>query len=209
MATKKKDENDVKDIVVKLNLRKVTVPIVGTNQLIVSRFDEKCKQEIAEAAPGKLKQGKGKKAVDSPEDQYKRSIYYLSDGKRYGFPAVAFKAAMVRAGKELYDMPMMRTKMLIRVIADDPETGYVEIHGKPEMREDMVRVGGINKVACPRYRAAFPVWSANLTIEYLEDAISEEQIVGLVGAAGFCCGIGEWRPEKANSGSFGTWTVNR
>ena len=208
MATKKK-ENDVKDIVVKLNLRKVTVPIVGTNHLIMSRFDEKSKQEIAESAPGKLKQGKGKKAVDSPEEQYKNSIYYLADGKRYGFPAVAFKAAMIRAGKELYDMAMMRTKMLIRVIADDPETGYVEIHGTPEMREDMVRVGGINKTSCPRYRADFPVWSANLVIEYLEDCISEEQIVGLVAAAGFCCGIGEWRPEKANSGSFGTWTVSR
>ena len=208
MATKKK-ENDVKDIVVKLNLRKVTVPIVGTNHLIMSRFDEKSKQEIAESAPGKLKQGKGKKAVDSPEEQYKNSIYYLADGKRYGFPAVAFKAAMIRAGKELYDMAMMRTKMLIRVIADDPETGYVEIHGTPEMREDMIRVGGINKTSCPRFRADFPVWSANLVIEYLEDCISEEQIVGLVAAAGFCCGIGEWRPEKANSGSFGTWTVSR
>lgn len=79
MATKKSTENEVKDINVSLNLKTIQIPIRGIAPLIVSRFDEKSKQQIEESAPGKLKQG-SKKKVTSPEEQYEKSIYYLSDG---------------------------------------------------------------------------------------------------------------------------------
>ena len=75
------------------------------------------------------------------------------------------------------------------------------------MREDMVRVGGIQKVAAPRYRAEFPSWSAVITIKFLEDVITESELIGLLNTAGFTCGVGEWRPEKSNSGSFGLFRV--
>lgn len=206
MATaKKKAEPEVKEINVSLELNIITIPIKGIAPLIVSRFDEKSKTQIAESAPGKAKQGK--KKVDTPEEQYEKSVYYLSDGKTCGFPAVAFKAAMVRAAQVVYDMPMVRTRTLFRVLADDPNTGMVKINGEHRMREDMVRVGTMTKVAAPRYRAEFPEWSATLTIQYITDAISEEQIAAIVNAAGFCCGVGEWRPEKSNSGSFGLFQV--
>ena len=96
---------------------------------------------------------------------------------------------------------------MFRVLADDPDTGLVEIVGDHRMREDMVRVGTMTKVASPRYRAEFPHWSANITIQFLADVISEEEIVGILNAAGFTCGVGEWRPEKAASGSFGMFQV--
>ena len=204
MATKK-TESEVSNMEFNLRKNTVTIPIEGIAPLIVSRFDEKCKTEIAEKAPGKLKQGK--KKVEDPEEQYKKSLYYLSDKKRTGFPAVAFKAAMVRAAQVIYDMQMVRTRTLFRVLADDPDTGLVEILGEHRMREDMVRVGAMTKVASPRYRAEYPKWSANITIEYVEDALTEQQIVGLLNAAGFACGVGEWRPEKSNSGSFGLFEV--
>lgn len=203
MATKK--EAEVKDIKVSLELKTMRIPIEGIAPLIVSRFDEKSKRQIEESAPGKLKQGK--KKVDEPEEQYLRSLYVLSDGKRTGFPARAFKAAMVRAGKEIYNMPMVSCRSYFRVIADDAATDLVEIHGEHKMREDMVRVGGVQKTASPRYRACYPEWSACLTIQYVAGTINEEQIVGLVNTAGFCCGVGEWRPEKSNSGSFGLFRV--
>ncbi|MBQ2526821.1 MAG: hypothetical protein II542_08245, partial [Bacteroidales bacterium] len=111
------------------------------------------------------------------------------------------------AASVVYGRIMTTTKMMFKVIADDPVTNLVRIYGEHRMRNDMVRVGTINKIASPRYRAEFPVWSANITIEFLEDVIKEEEIVGILNAAGFCCGIGEWRPEKAASGSFGTFTV--
>ena len=130
----------------------------------------------------------------------------MSDG-RAGFPAVAFKAAMVRAAQVVYDMQMVKTRTLFHVLADDPDTGLVEIDGEHRMREDMVRVGAMTKVASPRFRAEVPKWKAVITIRYVEDALTEDQIIGLLNAAGFCCGVGEWRPEKSNSGSFGLFHV--
>ena len=209
MATKKKTENEEKNITVSLNLKTVSIPIESISPLIVSRFDEKSKQQIAEigeAAKG-LKQGGKKKNITDPEEQYRKSIYYFADGKTTGFPAVAFKAAMVRAAQVVYGRVMTTTKMMFRVIADDPDSGLVKINGEHRMREDMVRVGGIQKVAAPRARAEFPVWNAVITVQFLADVISEEEIIGILNAAGFTCGVGEWRPEKAASGSFGMFRV--
>ena len=209
MATKKTKEEEVKKISVSLNLKTISVPIEGVSPLIMSRFDEKSKQQIEEIGKAEkgLKQGGKKKNIIDPEEQYEKSIYYLSDGETCGFPAVAFKAAMVRAAQVVYGRVMTTTKMMFRVIADDIETGLVAIHGEHRIREDMVRVGTINKVAAPRYRAEFPHWSANITIQFLADVITEEEIIGILNAAGFTCGVGEWRPEKAASGSFGMFRV--
>ncbi len=208
MATKVKKE-ETKDISVSLNIKQIKVHIVGVAPLIVSRFDEKSKQQIEESgkADKGLKQGGKKKNIADPQEQYEKSIYYFADGKTYGFPAVAFKAAMVTAAYRTYGRPQTTTRSAFHIVADDPATGLVKLEGKPQMREDMVRVGGIQKVASPRYRAEFPVWSATLTINFLADVISEEDIVGLANAAGFTCGVGEWRPEKSNSGSFGLFQV--
>lgn len=208
-TTKKAKENEVKDIVVELNLKTISIPIVGVAPLIVSRFDEKSKQQIEEIGQVEqgLKQGGKKKNIANPQEQYEKSIYYFADGKTCGFPAVAFKAAMVTAAYRTYKMPQTTTRSAFHVIADDMTTGLVKINGDHRMREDMVRVGGINKVASPRYRAEFPSWSATITIQFLEDVISEAQLIGLLNTAGFTCGVGEWRPEKSNSGSFGLFRV--
>lgn len=209
MATATKKTDEVKDIITELNLKTITFGIEGISPLIVSRFDEKSKQQIEEIGKVEqgLKQGGKKKKIADPQEQYEKSIYYLSDGKTCGFPAVAFKAAMVTAAYRTYKMPMTTTRSAFHVLADDPATGLVRITGEHRMREDMVRVGGIQKVASPRYRAEFPVWGATLTIQFLADVISEKQIIGLANAAGFTCGVGEWRPEKSNSGSFGLFRV--
>lgn len=206
-TTKKAAEAEVKEIIVKLNLKTIRVPIEGIAPLIVSRFDEKSRQQIEESGQEGLKQGGKRKNIVPPDEQYRKSIYYFDDGETCGFPAVAFKAAMVTAAYRTYGRPQTVTRSAFHVIADDPVTGLVKINGKHRMREDMVRVGGINKVASPRYRAEFPSWSAVLNIQFLEDVISEKEIVGLVSASGFTCGVGEWRPEKSNSGSFGLFRV--
>ncbi len=206
MATKKTTEQ-VKDITVKLNLKTIQVPIEGIAPLIVSRFDPKSIRQIEESGKEGLKQGGKKKHIETPEEQYESSLYYFADGKTCGLPAVTFKSAMVTAGYRTYGRPMTVTRSSFHVLVDDPETGLVRINGEHRMRRDMVRVGGAAKTAAPRYRAEFPVWSAVLTIRFLEDVITEEEIVGLIAAAGFTCGVGEWRPEKCNSGSFGMFKV--
>ena len=205
MATKKKVENtQEKEVNVSLNLKTISVPIRGISPLIVSRFDTKSQQEIIDKAPGKAKQGK---KMRTPEEEYLDSLYLMSDGKTPCFPARGFKAAMVRAAQVVYGCQMVKVRTLFRVIGDDENGDLVKINGTHRMRQDMVRVGTINKTAAPRYRAEFPEWSANLTIQYIADAISEEQIISYLNAAGFTCGVGEWRPEKSNSGSYGLFQV--
>ena len=209
MAKKATTKEAEKEIIVSLNIKTVKVPIVGVSPLIVSRFDEKSKQQIDEIgkADTGLKQGGKKKNISDPKDQYERSLYYFADGKTCGFPAVAFKAAMVTGAYRAYGKPQTISQFSFHVIADDPATGLVKINGEHVMREDMVRVGTINKVASPRYRACFPSWSAVLTIQFLADSFTESDIANIVNAAGFGCGVGEWRPEKAKSGSFGLFRV--
>lgn len=199
MAKKKKEEAAPQELNLKFELATVTIPVKGKTSLIMSRFSEKAKQQIQEigAAESGIKQGGKKKNIISPEDQYANSIHYMSDGVRYGFPAIGFKAAMVDAAYRVYGRKMTDMKAFFYVNADDGD--LVEIHGTPRMREDMVRVGGMTKVAAPRYRAEFPDWSANVTITYVVGAITEKELATYLQASGTCCGVGEWRPEKGGS----------
>lgn len=89
---------------------------------------------------------------------------------------------------------------------DSDENGLVEIHSDiPVMREDMVKIGMGG--ADIRYRGEFRNWWANLTISYTESGgFSLENIVNVINAGGFFCGIGEWRPER--DGSFGKYHVS-
>ena len=79
------------------------------------------------------------------------------------------------------------------------------IEGIPEMREDMVQIGGMSKVADIRYRPEFKQWKTTLTIKYNKSAITPEQIMNLLNYGGFANGVGEWRPSR--DGSFGTFHV--
>lgn len=140
MATKKTTEEKQK-VITTISIAEISIPIVGTSPLIVSRFDEKSKQQIEESGKTGLKQGGKKKNIISPEEQYEKSIYYLSDGKRYGFPAVAFKAAMVTAAKRAYNRDMTDTRCAFHVVADDPVTGLVEIKGSARHRAERLSLG--------------------------------------------------------------------
>ena len=127
MATKKKEEE--KEIKVALNLKTITIPIRGTAPLIVSRFDDKSVRQMIEngKADKGLKQGGKKKNIADPKEDYENSIYYFSDNKTCGFPAGAFKSAMVRAASVVYGKTMTTTKMMFKVVADDLATNLVRI----------------------------------------------------------------------------------
>lgn len=183
-----------------LDFREVTFKIVGIAPLIVNRFSEKAKQMMLDKQTQKATKGK---VAKNPEEQFKQSIYYFPNGKDTGFPAVGFKAAMTRAGK-LLGLPMTDTRGKFHVKED--EDGLVKINGEPQMRDDMVRLA--TGVADIRFRGCYSIgWSAEVTIIYNATFITQEQLANLLNHAGFSCGIGEWRPEKSNSGSFGLFKV--
>ncbi len=201
MAVKKSKKN-VEDVVLDVPEMKIgyaTFRVKGTEPLIVNKFSEKMQQMILDKQMKKASEGR---VAKDPEELYKQSIYWFPDNKRTGFPAVGFKAAMTRAAKQL-GLVMTDTRGKFHVVADENE--LVEIKGKHEMRSDMVRLA--SGVADIRFRACYPEWHADIKIRYNENAISKDQLANLLRVAGFSCGIGEWRPEKSNSGSYGLFDI--
>lgn len=190
MTTKKDEVLELPE----LRVARVNLELEGSSPLIVHRWSEKAK---ASMLAKQTKQATAGKAAKDPQQDYEESIYYTEDGA-YGFPSVAYKAAMVRAGTYLgHKMTFLRGAFHIG-------GELVPLKGDPEMREDMVRVG--NGVADIRYRAQFWPWSAVVPVDLNTAAISLEQLVGLAHMAGFAVGIGEWRPEK--DGSYGRFTIS-
>lgn len=205
MATKKTEVIEIRPI----EIKKVTVRVVGDTPLIMHAWSEKAKRMMLEAQMG-IAKGK-KKEFKNPADDFIRSMYWLTpmpedgtmesfdeaiaNGARFGFPVTAFKQAAISAA---YRMGWAKDKMSMRgaFYIDSDENGMIEIHSDtPEMREDMVKVG--MGTADIRYRGEFKNWYADLTISYNANGqYSLENIVNIINAGGYVCGVGEWRPER-------------
>lgn len=207
MATKKANTEVIE--IRPIEIKKVTIRIVGDTPLIMHAWSEKAKRMMLEAQMG-IAKGK-KKEAKNPVDDFIRSMYWLTpmpedgtmesfeeaiaNGARFGFPVTAFKQAAISAA---YRMGWAKDKMSMRgtFYIDSDKNGMIEIHSDtPEMREDMVKVG--MGTADIRYRGEFKNWYADLTISYNANGqYSLENIVNIINAGGYVCGVGEWRPER-------------
>ena len=216
MATKKANTEVIE--IRPIEIKKVTIRIVGDTPLIMHAWSEKAKRMMLEAQMG-IAKGK-KKEAKNPVDDFIRSMYWLTpmpedgtmesfeeaiaNGARFGFPVTAFKQAAISAA---YRMGWAKDKMSMRgaFFIDSDENGMIEIHSDtPEMREDMVKVG--MGTADIRYRGEFKNWYADLTISYNANGqYSLENIVNIINAGGYVCGVGEWRPER--DGQYGMFHV--
>ena len=208
-----------------INIHKITLRIVGDTPLIMHAWSAKAKREMLEAQMGK-KKGKEKEAKNPVQD-FIDSMYWLEgkpetnnkmdpdecmkkfgeavkNGARFGFPVTAFKQAAISAS---YRMGWSKDKMSLRGVffIDSDENGMVEIRSDgPVMREDMVKIG--MGVADIRYRGEFRNWYADLTVSYNANGqYSLENIINIINAGGYICGVGEWRPER--DGQFGMYHV--
>lgn len=209
MATKENKEVFIPAI----NIQTATIKIVGDSPLIMHKWSEKAKKEILDKQMKKAKT-KGHDAKD-PVADFINSMYWLEgepeekteegfakaiqNGARFGFPSVAFKASAVSAG---YRCGVTKDKVSMNA-AFHIDGESVEIHGTPEMREDMVKIA--MGTADIRYRGEFKNWYAVFPVKYNASAISLEQLVNLFNLGGFACGVGEWRAEKG--GTFGMFHV--
>ena len=226
MATKKTTETTERAMIELpgIDLGLVTVNIVGDSPLIVHKWSEKAKKEMLDKQMKKATSGKQAKnpvrdfvdglywlddagnCIDTPEELDNVSeetpyeeIYKVLKNGRFGFPSKAFKSCAIDAG---YQQGVIAKKTTARgafhILGE-----FAVIEGIPDMREDMVQIGGMSKVADIRYRPEFRTWKTSLTIRYNKAAISREQIMNLLNYGGFSNGVGEWRPSR--DGSFGTF----
>jgi hypothetical protein len=184
----------------KIKVEMATISIKGLSPLIMHRWSEKARKEMLDKQMKKTV----KKDPKEPEEQYEASIYRLDDGS-LGFPADAFKKAMIRGAKQIgLVMTDARTSFFVHgtyCTRDDRE--LVPISGEVHPREDMVRIG--QGTADIRFRGQIVEWSADLNISYNSSITSFDQIVNMLHAAGYGVGVGEWRPEK--DGTFGRFEV--
>lgn len=198
------------------------ITIVGDTPLIVHAWSEKAKKEMLGKQTKETKT-KGH-AIREPWREFVDGLYWITEkpemnsiedfydacekGAKFGFPVVAVKksaqSSAYRVGAEKNKMGL-RGAFFIDSIGDDL-LGEIITDEAPEMREDMVKIGGISKVSDLRYRPMFRNWKMKLHIKLNENAgYTIEQIVNYINMAGFMNGIGEWRAEK--DGQFGMFHV--
>lgn len=214
MATKKNTEPAVVEIP-RLNLETAIIHVVGDTPLIVHKWIEKAKKEIRDK---QMKKATTKKEAKDPVADFIDTLYWLdgepeektqeafeaaiNNGARFGFPATGFKQCAIMGAYRLgADIKTTVAKAAIIIPCE-----FIEIKGKAvTMREDMVKVGSISKVADIRYRAQIEDWSADIPVKYAASVMSLEQVVNLFNMGGVACGVGEWRNEK--NGIFGAFHV--
>lgn len=201
-----------------IEIQKTTIRIVGDTPLIMHAWSEKAKREMLEKQMKKTKTSA--REAKNPVEDFIRSMYWLTpmpeemteegfnkaieNGARFGFPVTAFKQAAISSA---YRMGWAKDKMSMRgaFFIDGDENQMVEIKSDPPIiREDMVKIA--LGTADIRYRGEFRNWWADLQISFnVNGQYTLEQIVNVINAGGFVCGVGEWRPER--DGQFGMFHV--
>lgn len=188
-----------------MNVQVIQIPIIGEGGLICHAWSKKAREQMLAK---QMKRATAGRIAKDPWSDFCQTLYWLDgmpdepteadvENARFGFPAVAFKAAAVTAVTSTGGMTKVAARQCFHIVGD-----MVEIMGPPpSMREDMVRVGmGTSDI---RHRAEFRPWGAVLTVQHNANVLSAEQVVGLFDAAGFGVGIGDWRVEKDGvSGRF-------
>lgn len=213
MATKKTESVAIE--IPQLKMETAIIHVKGDTPLIVHKWSEKAKKEIRDK---QMKKATTKKEAKDPVADFIDTLYWLdgepedktmegfekalANGARFGFPATGFKQCAIMGAYRLgADIKTTVAKAAIIIPCE-----YIEIKGKGvSMREDMVKVGGISKVADIRYRAQIEDWSAEIPVKFCSSVMSLEQVVNLFNMGGFACGVGEWRNEK--NGIFGAFHV--
>lgn len=189
----------------KLDLRECIIPIIGDSPLIMNRFDEKTKQAMLEKHQKKV--GGGKEVRD-PDAEVAKSLYFLDDEhKQVAFPCDGIKLCMIRGAKALgLVMSDSRAAFFVQGIYSERDgRDLLPVEGEVTGREDIVKIGMGTSML--RYRGQVKTgWKINVKIRYNASLISQEQLVNMLEAGGFGCGIGEWRPER--NGSFGQFHIN-
>jgi len=181
--------------------------IHGTAPLVMNKFSQKAREEIRTKQEAGSQGKKGKKREAKDFDQcYEGAIHKSIEGW-IGFPASAFRAAMVSACR-IVGFQMTRAKLALFIQHDgidaDEGTPLVKIEGKPKPMESMVTIGmGIADV---RIRPMFDKWSMNIRVLYDADIFSRTDVANLLMRAGIQVGIGEGRPDSKRSVGMGWGT---
>jgi hypothetical protein len=189
------------------NIKRFNIWLVGDTPLICHAWSEKARRDMLDKQVKQIKaEGREQR---SPEDDFLNSLYDMGN-ETYGFPITAIKKAMRESAHfnrgiakvDVFpsiwlDHDIVRVRpALADAICDMPLIRIVA--ERPEMREDMGRIGsGLAKKANLIYRGQFFPWALNITGRVNISRVPEEAMVNLLSWSGMEIGIGEWRTEKS------------
>lgn len=213
----------------RMRVNNVRFKLNGVSRLEILRFSEKARNMMLDKQMGKASAGKTAK---DPLSLFKDSYYRIGD--HLCIPAVCFKAAGVNCANDIdqKQTEMRRAFFTNGIIDDKINLDWVKIECPPLDKADYTEwdekyekdlkwehsqgcsmvhrmVRNATGVADIRFRASFPKWSVNISVDYNESIISLENLLMLMNVAGFGNGVGEWRPasKESKTGTFGRWEV--
>ena len=173
------------------------IGIVGETPLLMEKFSDASRQQLLNIAVGK---GREKRKNRDMNQEVKDKIHQANNGKP-GFPACAFKKAMVEAAVYIDGMDKKRVRGSLFVIGDVVPIAFK----KMTVNKAVGRDKGINRAPREIWRPEFQGWSTTLTIKYNAAQVTPDQVVELLKLAGFHIGIGGWRPQC--DGQYGMFRV--
>ena len=213
------------------NILKTNITLVGDTPLIVHAWGSKAKKMMLEAQQ-KVKKDKKAMAIRDPFSEFMEALYWITpqpeentqeafeeavrNGAKFGFPITAIKQAALSACYRAGVIPNqtgMKSVFYLNAVdgvnnGTGSELAVIETEEPPYCREDMVKIGGIQKVADLRYRPCFENWKIHLTVNLIDvGTFTMENVINAIEMGGFMNGIGEWRMER--DGDFGRFHVEK
>lgn len=182
-----------------IRLGTITVPIKGKTPLLMDKFPEEAKQQILAKQTGVSKSNK-KKVRDIKEETL--SAIHITSKGQIGFPASGFKAGMIEATSFVGDKSFSK-KLISGLRIINSQEGLIPIKFK---KQDVLEhnIGSVTK-----FTPQFHDWKCEITFQFDQNNISEQDITTLLNYAGFYNGIGAWRPKgkDGGTGEFGMYEV--
>jgi hypothetical protein len=176
--------------------------------LVVHAFAEKAKAEIRAKQAKKARQAKPER---KPEEEAEAAKYVDAKGHEC-VPVTAIKKALVSSATAFDDLTKVALRQALFVAPSaDPASALVPIERHDGsaavgvMREDAVTIGMNTRGLA--YRPAYDEWQLRVTVEFNPRLVSKEQLLALLGHAGWGVGICEGRPERSSALGWGRFEV--
>jgi len=187
--------------VYKLKKEPVKVTVVGVSPLLCNKIPPHTLEDILFKTCGLPIPDRPKPTM---EQLYEWSLYRHPDpDTEFGFPARAFKSAMVRTCKIVDGVTMKDAESAFHVLSDT-----LPLRGTPE-RFDTHERNYKKQIIAVTY-ALFPKgWEIDLTILHTLKVINRDSVINLLFNAGSWAGIGRRRPELGGTnGTFEIKSIN-
>lgn len=184
-----------------IRMQTATFVLNGETPFVSNNFSQEMQQRMAEKQKQGSRAQKGQKRAAKDFDADYRGSMHLSTEGWYGFPASAFRQALVDACRTC-GFKMTVAKLGVFVLADgqDADSGQPLIRiegGKPDKFISPVRLADGSPDI--KARGRWMKWSMKLRIEFDSDMFNVADIANLLTRVGRQVGIGAGRPYSRTS----------